>query len=330
MLGSFVAPNWKDVNAYPNEKDTGPIWWAWEFLRRNKAYQEDWQKYASLISERAAPHYDAQRYVEWYLTQTDESEQTLRASFDNPSEYMDYRRDVSQIFREDSEVLLMPPFAPMPESEEEWLRMIDSPLENALGKKWGLKKITPPTSQSIEFGQAAGSGWSRFDIGYRNHLKWTPENERGAEAIKILHSLSDFFKQPNLATVTFDLNMPLDEQLSTVKLNLKLWRMLGTNSGVLEPVKRPKYESIHYANYLRVRDAENAGAAMKEIMRAILPKLADKRTGKFDEAIVKRVEKWKERAKELIDECEYRWLPFVVNKAGKRNATKARKQKQKS
>lgn len=34
-------PNWKDASAYPDPDSTTPDQWAWEFLRRNPEYQQD-------------------------------------------------------------------------------------------------------------------------------------------------------------------------------------------------------------------------------------------------------------------------------------------------
>jgi hypothetical protein len=36
-------PDWKDPNAYPNP-NTSPLQWAWEFLRRNPRYEQQWKK----------------------------------------------------------------------------------------------------------------------------------------------------------------------------------------------------------------------------------------------------------------------------------------------
>lgn len=42
-------PNWEDVSQYPNPDTSDSLQWAWEFLRRNSKYQEDWIYELSLI-----------------------------------------------------------------------------------------------------------------------------------------------------------------------------------------------------------------------------------------------------------------------------------------
>ncbi len=40
------APNWQDASAYPD--DLQPDQWRWQFLRRNKSYQQDWAIYSQI------------------------------------------------------------------------------------------------------------------------------------------------------------------------------------------------------------------------------------------------------------------------------------------
>ena len=37
-------PNWKNEEEYPDLEKTSMVQWAWEFLRRNKSYLEDYDK----------------------------------------------------------------------------------------------------------------------------------------------------------------------------------------------------------------------------------------------------------------------------------------------
>jgi hypothetical protein len=45
------VPHWKDKSKYPDPKNTSGRVWAWEFLRRNPAYQQLWEKRAALPSK---------------------------------------------------------------------------------------------------------------------------------------------------------------------------------------------------------------------------------------------------------------------------------------
>jgi hypothetical protein len=41
-------PNWRDESLYPQQENTTITQWAWEFLRRNPNYQDDYNKYKEL------------------------------------------------------------------------------------------------------------------------------------------------------------------------------------------------------------------------------------------------------------------------------------------
>ena len=71
MIQCFEAPNWKDEAAYPITKDAKPTRWAWEFLRRNKGYQTDWQTFADAVMAKAREHPETLKYAEWFLTRND-------------------------------------------------------------------------------------------------------------------------------------------------------------------------------------------------------------------------------------------------------------------
>ncbi len=42
-------PNWKDSSRYPDSENTTAYQWAWEFLRRNPEYQEDYEIYSCCL-----------------------------------------------------------------------------------------------------------------------------------------------------------------------------------------------------------------------------------------------------------------------------------------
>ena len=42
-------PDWKDDNQYPDTSKTSAQRWAWEFLRRNPNYQQDWDRYVGIL-----------------------------------------------------------------------------------------------------------------------------------------------------------------------------------------------------------------------------------------------------------------------------------------
>src|SRR3546814_11839527 len=40
----WCLPDWRDPAAYPRPGELSPLGWRVEFLRRNPAYREDWQR----------------------------------------------------------------------------------------------------------------------------------------------------------------------------------------------------------------------------------------------------------------------------------------------
>ena len=52
---SFVAPDWRVESEYPSpDQNTGLSFWAWQFLRRNREYNADWNKYSASLNQMAA------------------------------------------------------------------------------------------------------------------------------------------------------------------------------------------------------------------------------------------------------------------------------------
>lgn len=48
-----MKPNWRNADDYPRPDDASPAEWAWEFLRRNTGYIEDWKTFKGSIGEYA-------------------------------------------------------------------------------------------------------------------------------------------------------------------------------------------------------------------------------------------------------------------------------------
>jgi hypothetical protein len=65
----WKIPDWRKKSNYLNPQDMSRDLWRWEFLRRQKQYREDWNRYAQWLSERdEAAHYLAARYkVPWLV-----------------------------------------------------------------------------------------------------------------------------------------------------------------------------------------------------------------------------------------------------------------------
>ncbi len=58
-------PDWRDEKAYTYLNDVSPTQWAWEFVRRNPKYQNDYANYAAAVAEpRALPEESFFQYIE--------------------------------------------------------------------------------------------------------------------------------------------------------------------------------------------------------------------------------------------------------------------------
>jgi len=55
-------PNWKNPDEYPDPTKTSDIQWAWEFLRRNKDYQKDYQNRNDIVMGNLLPDDICQKY----------------------------------------------------------------------------------------------------------------------------------------------------------------------------------------------------------------------------------------------------------------------------
>jgi len=57
-------PDWKDITTYDFTKDLDDKGWAWEFLRRNQEYRDDWERYKRFKSEGRV--YGGKDFIEFY------------------------------------------------------------------------------------------------------------------------------------------------------------------------------------------------------------------------------------------------------------------------
>jgi hypothetical protein len=140
--------NWKDEQAYPRGNKISARRWAWEFLRRNPNYQEDWAKVVARWKE-ILPNFEPDKVLS-----------------DNEAAMIeDERFD-----------LFEPPKLPK-ETDDQWIERVGrgfkAPLHSLLAKKWGLlTMISPalnyPWTIHFESGVAArfvNQHWDGFKLG---------------------------------------------------------------------------------------------------------------------------------------------------------------------
>ncbi|MGB8414974.1 transcriptional regulator domain-containing protein [Paraburkholderia sp.] len=105
-----MKPNWRNADDYPRADDTSPREWAWEFLRRNLDYIDDWKAFKSSIGE----------YADRYPNLT--KEEMARFLIDNRYRHVEETGSLS----------------------EGSYSKTETPLANWYGRKWGLVQIADP------------------------------------------------------------------------------------------------------------------------------------------------------------------------------------------
>lgn len=136
-------PNWKKEEEYPEKKGVSMHRWAWEFLRRNQEYRENWEHCVN-TAKSIVPGFDP----------TD------------PGEALDQ-------LESDERFYVYDPAKKLGESDAEWVQRVEKGTRSDIfqwhGKKWGLRSwITDPEQGYCDFelnGTAvslAGPGWDGF------------------------------------------------------------------------------------------------------------------------------------------------------------------------
>ncbi len=335
MLGQFIAPDWRDASQYPDPNKATPSRWAWEFLRRNQSYQADWDYFAALIQETAEKHPETKAYVGWWLIRTPDAQTELRGRFKTDESYSAYiNNSYSTIFddRENSLNVFTPSRNKSETYKDYRARLLIEgvskcsrcPMASALGKTWGLKDIHPPQSDTVEFFGAnftkkLGSGFFMPGIDQRDFLRLFSEEKRCEAATVLLNDMGEQLGKPELETITFDLTMPLDEQVEGALRWLKaVMRFRATNKEI-RPIAQQQYQVGLYAQYLRAYDANLKSVKPSEVAKVLRPN--DKNNTENGYGASTKISSWVKRAEELVAK-DYRFIPLAANSAVKRKPKK--------
>jgi hypothetical protein len=338
MIQCFEAPNWKDEAAYPITKDAKPTRWAWEFLRRNKGYQTDWQTFADAVMAKAREHPETLKYAEWFLTRNDGTWAEFAAQFQDKAERdAAFRKHADTIFDwRDGPLLAFDPPLETGESYEQYKQRVAKwsrcPLGDYLGRKWGLRSLMHPNSvkaggaSGVQFNQALGSGWTIPNVDFRDDLKRfaelpVPFIPLEQFAVQLVTRLGERLGKPELETITFNLALPIDEQVDLVRAHLKAHAQIRSDAGEMQIVPQPRYEARMYQSYLRAFDAKLAGAKPAGIVEVLLPNEPNGAANGYSGSA--KVKAWIKQAEFLI-ESGYRFIPLAANKAEKAKRKKLR------
>lgn len=231
----FTPPNWRNQDEYPTDKGDHTLsFWAWQFLRRNKDYQNDWLVYAETLVSIATQKPEVLPYIriDLNLGRTIRNDEMFRLS--------KLVNEVSSTYQLSKQCI-------------------------SLGKKWGLLKIHNPTRADITGGinhfLESGTQLIHFEF---------PERDTALprEFLKETHPKNgDEYVRP-----VFDLRFPVEVLRSQFELILKK-RQARIESEIIVPHKgRPHKQVVNFQNYLRVLDALDEGRSIPEIAEIILSK----------------------------------------------------------
>lgn len=329
---NWGIPDWRDEAAYP-VKDSSPVIWAWEFLRRNEEYRTAWLRYEDAVRN-AGEAVSQPKFLTAVLEDTGAAweewrthvRQTVQAEIDDQQDLPEEQRfDLEHQSRtierfsgqELNEVIAKTLGLPEPS-------MFGSNPHQILGRQFGIDWLLSPRVAS-----ATGKSPVRFNddpsqakrmvsaiptirhspppgLGSRLSLTQLAENLRRSLDEKKSPAV---FSTPDWQMVAFDLRLPIAPQLKGLQAVLDKAAEERESKGELKRLVARRIETRHFKTYLRVLDATARSVAIDEIVRVLLPHEVQANTTAGGFAPRKKVEKWISAAERLRD-ADYRRLPI--------------------
>jgi hypothetical protein len=269
-----VIADWMEPRAYPKWGRSSLGRFAWEFLRRNPEYQKDWDAYLS-ICRSVLPHYDPR--VE--LSQSD---------YDKLEDHPDH--------------LHFEPGRSGQESEDEWRSRVKAGRITLLpiwyARKWGLRNTIYDPHYPYDSSFPCPTFIHSPSIVHILTENWPGFKEGGP--IYTLH--------PKTA-IGFDMSLPIDLQIEAVRKYLLGHQQYLIKKDVIKPFPNnvPRKE---WVVYLRLLDADAAGAKPKEIAAQLYPEEEDVYPDYIPQKKVrtalKQAKKWRDEWYSLIPSLQPR------------------------
>jgi hypothetical protein len=216
-------PDWREESAYPDPDKTSSDRWAWEFLRGNTGYRNDYK----ILIKASKPEWSEQKSNGYGFGGNACDPAPL------PNENYD-----------DYHIRMKKKGTPSIRSE---------PLGQYLATKWKIYKLIDPFENSVEFSQP---DFVRA-VGFAEDF-CEPE----------VASFQFLFENENEMFLSFDLRQPTKILLNEAKKILDEYKKDLKN----KEKGRRKRKDV-YPTYLRLLDAEDAGATIKEMGEVIFPDL---------------------------------------------------------
>lgn len=262
--------DWRNPGEYAIGENVSVEQWAWEFLRRNPKYQVDWKDYV----ERCMAHCRISK----------------SASELSTADWMNIQMECEW----GDGLAVFSPEIETDESIESWRMRHGSAamrisLSRWLGNKWNLTKIADP---------ATDMGYWHFapqpSVSYKVARNGVPIDwgYHGIQEPPVEHLACE-------AKIIFDLNLPIDSQIEHVRDHLFRIQQSLRVLGELKDDGVARLRTDKYGTYLRILDAVNSGATVKEIGEVLQPWKSDDYSSEHGRT--KSIEMQLREARRLVD-----------------------------
>lgn len=228
----FKAPNWKDPAQYPADGEASNERFAWEFLRRNSAYQAAWLFYVAKLKHAASGNDELLRFVECIAAPAAHATR-LCGPFQEPDPW---NRAASALFGK----------------PELWVatdngRLVREPLRRHMGQPWGLEGMVNPARE--------------YTVMYVRFLARKVSHHPTAAGVEELEGQLAAMTPPQeldrskWLILQIDLEQPLRVIEATARWAIKTQRQLRKSKGWIKPLEARARSPAMLVHYLRILDA---------------------------------------------------------------------------
>ena len=227
-------PNWKDPHAYPDPRSIPPPQMAWEFLRRNPRYQQDYQEYA----------------------------QRLGALLKDYPEGLKNKADWSSLLNDPRANIYEPPKR-FDETESAWIRRVGqgtvTPINVWYARRWGIRRNPPDPSKDCPRNLLL-IFWVRSPGMVRRLTPFGSEEYLAGQGGKV--------------ALGFDLSVPVVDQIKEAErfLTARKRQLRHKGDPAVPAVDRRPSRGARLVTLLRVLDATGVHASISEIGKELFPK----------------------------------------------------------
>jgi hypothetical protein len=277
---------------YPRPGRVSNAVFAWEFLRRNEQYQNEWSGYVNTLREGARNDPELLRFIE-ALTADDSNAVQLQEEYAVPAVWNRHMLKLSA----------MPCF-----DVSEMLpggRTLIQPLEQRLGKLWGLEHLANP-----------GRSYSQMEVRFSKRKMVIQPTSHGLAGIEkdAARTHPERFGLAQRATqwhvLQIDLEMPLEVIEQLVLDSIRRERAFRIRKGWIKPIEQRARAPALLVDYLRILDAKASGENVGKIGEVLYPR---ERNESPEYTRTKKVREAYKAACQIRDHG-FRTLPLLADK----------------